>query len=183
MVVHKNIRSRLVALPAALMLALLGMFIPTVAHAQLGDLTCQAAFQFTFDPPLSATNPEENPHADAALTGCMSLNGRYSDLNSGTVDVFGTATLSSFPVHPCGLLLTITGTGNIHWSNQQTSHLTFTINTDPTNGTISLSADIQTGPLTGDTATAAPVVPIINLDCPLVGLRTLGASLAVVNFA
>ncbi|MDP9843754.1 hypothetical protein [Streptosporangium lutulentum] len=60
--------------------------------------------------------------------------------------------------HGCNLLLSIEGSGTIDWNTGPDSQFDFAINTDPLNGTITVSATITSGPLTGDSGIAVPVL-------------------------
>ncbi len=74
---------------------LIGLLVsPLPAHAAIGDLECAAAFQFNFDPPLTATNTTGHPTASAVLVDCESPNGQYSDLRSAN-PLNGNITLSA----------------------------------------------------------------------------------------
>ncbi|MFC5827209.1 hypothetical protein [Nonomuraea insulae] len=84
--------------------------------------------------------------------------------------------------HGCNLLLSIEGSGTIDWNTGPDSQFDFAINTDPLNGTITVSATITSGPLTGDSGIAVPVLAHPNLDCALTGLRALTSEAAVVTF-
>ena len=160
---------------------LIGLLVsPLPAHAAIGDLECAAAFQFNFDPPLTATNTTGHPTASAVLVDCESPNGQYSDLRSANVNNINATVTDS--AGPCNLLITITGSARFDWNTGEHSTLNFTINTNPLNGNITLSATINSGPLKGDTVNAAPVVAHPNVDCLLAGLETLTAELAVVVF-
>jgi hypothetical protein len=144
----------------------------------VGDLQCVVNFQFNFDPPLTATNTTGSHTANAGFVSCSSPNGHYSDLRSGNaVATSATVTSSS---GPCNLIITISGSGKIDWNTGDTSKFTFSVNTDPSNGAITLSATVKSGPLKGDTINAVPVIAHPNVDCLLVGLRTLTAELGLV---
>jgi hypothetical protein len=164
---------------AALGLGLVGAVAPMpAAHAQLLDLNCALNFQFNFSPPLSLANPVEvltEGNLTANFTSCLSLNQRFSDLHSATVHVTGVATVSGYPVNPCALLLKMIGTGTFEWSNGQSSGFDWEVTTDPLKNLLTLHANITSGPMTGDTGTAIPIVPIVNVDCLTAGLKTLGA--------
>lgn len=138
----------------ALAAGLLGPAAP--AHAQPAvptlvptvDLVCDIAFQFTFgNAGLLAAR------ADGATTFCVSPNGSASSLTANTFTATGTATASALLCQA-----TITGTGNITWrrTNLTTTTSSFTFTVDLTGGTLPLTATITSGPLAGDTVTAAP---------------------------
>ena len=149
------------------------------AHAATGDLACVINFQFNFDPPLTATNTTGTATtASAGFVDCTSPNGSYPSLTSGLAQSVNADVTSSSG--PCNLIITITGDGTVAWNTGQVSHFDFTVNTDPLNGNITISADVTSGPLTGDSITAAPVVAHPNLDCALNGLKTLTADVGLV---
>ena len=150
------------------------------AHAAVGDLTCTSNAQVNFSPPLTATQTTASTTDTAALSSCTSANGRFSELQSATVQATGPAT--SLGGVPCNLLLTVTGTGSITWNTGDKSKLTFDINTNPTNGTLSLSATITSGPLKGDTSTSVPAIAHPNPDCAINGLKYLAVDLMVISF-
>jgi hypothetical protein len=151
---------------------------PLPASAATGDLECVINFQFTFDPPLTATNTTGPTIATAGFVDCDSPNGNYNDLRSGNVVTTSASVTSSSG--PCNLIITIVGDGRIDWNTGETSRLRFTVNTNPANGAITLSATIRSGPLKNDTITAVPAIAHPNLDCALNGLSTLVADLALV---
>lgn len=150
------------------------------ARAATGDLTCTSNAQINFTPPLTATQTTADTTDTAGLAGCTSPNGNFPRLASGTVQASGPAT--SLGGVPCNLLLTVTGTGTITWNTNQKSKLTFDINTNPTNGTLSFSGAITTGPLNADTITSVPVVANPNPDCAINGLKYLTVHLMVISF-
>ncbi|QIS18870.1 hypothetical protein [Nocardia terpenica] len=162
--------------------ALLGL--AGVAQAATVDLTCPATnFQLNFTPPLSGTNKTATVTGSAALAECTTTNPAYRDLQSGDVtNVKGTATVSSHvPDGLCGVLFTATGTATIQWQPAgKDSNLTFTVSTDPTSPSgIALSATITSGPLKGDTVTAAgTAVP----NCTTNGLASFTSTNTVVVF-
>jgi len=167
------------ALWLSLILALVCLPISALpAQAETGDLVCVVNFQFNFDPPLTATNPTGSPTATAGFVDCTSPNGNYSDLGSGTVATTSATVTSSSG--PCNLLITIEGNGRIDWNTGDTSRFSFTVNTNPLNGAISLSATINSGELKGDTINAVPVVAHPNVDCALTGLSSLTAELGLI---
>jgi hypothetical protein len=154
-----------------------GLIAP--ASAATGDLACIVNFQFNFVPALTTTSTAAQAKATAGFVDCVSPNSRYSNLRSATVLASGRAT--ALAGVPCSLLLTITGTGTITWSpTGQKSGFTFTVNTDPFNGTVSLSAVVTSGPLAGDTLSAVPAEANPNSDCAVNGLRTLTSTDALV---
>jgi hypothetical protein len=151
------------------------------ADAAVGDLVCFVNFQLNFDPPLTASSTTADVEADAGFVGCESPNGNYPALASGTADASGEAT--SLGGVPCSLLLTATGSGRFIWNTGQVSRFDWTVNTNPLAGTVTLSAEVTSGPLDGDMATAVPVLANANPDCALSGLSYLGSALTVVSFA
>jgi hypothetical protein len=169
-------------LVTAFLLASVFSFVSAhTAQAATGDLACSTNFQFNFTPALTATQTTAKATATASFTDCTSLNGHYTTLKSASVQATGS--VISTGTDPCNLLLTITGTGMITWNNQKTSHLNYKVNTNPLNGTITLSATITGGQLKGDTITALPVVAHPNLDCAKNGLSTLTSEVATLTFA
>lgn len=141
------------------------------ARAAVGDLTCTVSLVFTFSPPLTTTRTTTSAQASAQVADCISPNGHFSSLTSGTVQANATAT--SQGGIPCNLLLTISGTGAITWNTGQTSGYSFTISTNPIQGTITVSATVTSGPMAGDVVTLLPVEVNPNLDCAVNGLSSL----------
>jgi uncharacterized protein (DUF2141 family) len=159
------------------------MMIPQVtASAATGDLACAVNFQLDFSPALTASNTTATLTGTAALVGCTSPNGNFSNLTAATVTAQN-ASVTSLSGVPCNLLLTVTGSGVIDWApaGVPDSGFNFTINTNPFAGPVAFSGQIPSGPLTGDTVTAAPVVAHPNLDCALHGLSHLTAEVAVIS--
>jgi hypothetical protein len=150
------------------------------AQAATGDLACTANFQIDFNPALTATQTTAQTSDTAGFADCTSLNG-HTDLKSATVQATGPATSKSGV--PCNLLLTVTGTGTVEWNTGQISGFSFTVNTNPTKGTITLSANITSGPLSRDTITAVPVIAHPNIDCAIKGLTSLTSELTALTFA
>jgi len=166
---------------AFLLTSIFSLVSVSAAQAATGDLACRAKFQINFNPALTATQTMAQTSDTAEFTGCTSLNGNHKDLKSATVQAAGPATSTSGV--PCNLLLTVNGTGTVKWNTGQTSGFSFTVNTDPTKGTITLSANITSGPLSGDTITAVPVIAHPNLNCAIKGLTSLTSELTTVTFA
>ena len=162
-----------------LLQGLFGLSFSTLsAQAEAGDLACFVNFQFNFDPPLTAINSTGSTVATAGFVGCTSPNGQHADLGSATVETTAATVTSSSG--PCNLLITIVGTGRVDWNTGATSRFSFTVNTNPLNGAITLSATINSGELKGDSINAVPVIAHPNLDCALNGLRALTAELGLI---
>jgi hypothetical protein len=153
------------------------------ASAATGDLACFANFQFDFDPPLTADTTTSEATGTAALVNCTSANGNYSPLKSATFRPTEIKVTSQGGA-PCNLLLTIQGSGALEWSpaGSPNSRLDFVVNTDPSAGSITLSAMIADGPMAGDTATAVPLMAHPNPDCATAGLSSLISELSTVTF-
>ncbi|GHI07695.1 hypothetical protein AQI88_25600 [Streptomyces cellostaticus] len=137
------------------------------AHAAVGDLNCTAEGALAFVPPLTS-NAGVKVNASAELSKCASANG--SRITSGTAGATGSATAGSGA--PCALLFTASGTGTYNWNTGEKSRFSFTVNTDPTKGTVTLSAKVTSGPFKGDMSTfAGAATP--NADCAGKGLSKL----------
>ena len=175
---NTRIIARAAALATVAAAGLLGPAGP--ARALTVDMTCSAAFELDFTPPLTATQTTSTAVGRAGIVGCLPLTVRAAGLQSAAVTATGQVTSSGLA--PCNLLLTITGTGRFLWNTGQQSHFVFTINTDPTAGTITLSATITSGRLAGDTITAVPVLAHPNVDCAVTGLTRLTSELAALTF-
>jgi hypothetical protein len=178
---HRRRRARCLAAMVPLAVVLTAAAPAPSADAVVGDLVCFVNFQLNFDPPLTATNPDADVEGDAALVGCESPNGNYPSLASATVDASGDAV--SLGGVPCNLLLTASGSGRFMWNTGQVSHFDWVVNTNPLAGTVTLSAEITSGPLAGDTVTAVPVLASPNPDCALSGLSYLASALSILTFA
>ncbi|MFF2195883.1 hypothetical protein [Streptomyces sp. NPDC058157] len=163
--------------PAAFCAAL----IPAPAHAAVGDLTCTLDSAYlTFDPPLKAGHTA-NVTGYANLTGCVSLTG-HNDLTRATITATG-LTSAAPGVNPCNLIMEIPVSGQVQWSNGQTSDLDARLSTDPAKPPIGITIDLNSGPLAGDHAAAVVPAPIPNLDCLLNGLQTLTVPAMAIPFA
>lgn len=141
------------------------------ARAAAGDLTCTVSLAFTFSPPLTTTTTTTSAQASAQVSDCISPNGNFSSLASATVQANATATSQGGV--PCDVLLTISGAGTLTWNTGQTSGYSFTISTNPIQGTITVSATVTSGPLAGDAVTLLPIEANPNLDCAVNGLSSL----------
>ncbi|WP_018348149.1 hypothetical protein [Longispora albida] len=174
-------RRRLLALGTALTLALASLTVPAgPAQAAVGDLACTGAAQATFTPALTSGGTVA-VSATGTLTGCVSVNGAYTQLKSATLTASGTATAAP-GLNPCTLVLTITLTGTLTWTpTGQQSGISAVLNTNLATGSAAVSIQVNTGPLAGDTGTEAPVVTP-NLDCLFNGLNALNATLVVFSF-
>jgi hypothetical protein len=93
----------------------------------------------------------------------------------------GTGEATSSPI-VCNLLLTIKGVGSLVWNTDEVSEFDYTVNTNPPNGPITLSAFITSGRLAGDTITAVPLSAHPNPDCALNGLSRLTSEASLVTF-
>jgi hypothetical protein len=170
---------------AALVTLVATVLIPisaTSADAATGDLACTGNFQFNFDPPLTATNTTSTANVGGGLVDCVSANGHYSRLKSGVRVGYG-AVSRPIGVVPCAPVMTITEGAVLVWNTGEQSTFDITVNTDPTNGMITISAVFTSGPLAGDTANAFPIVLHTNVDCALHGLTSLTSDLLEVFWA
>lgn len=162
---------RLLATVVILVGAFAGPLGTAPAHAATGDLVCTTNIQINFTPPLTATNTTAQASATAGLVLCSSPNGSYPDLASATATSSGTAT--SAGGFPCSLLLTMELKFSATWSpTGQQSEGTFTINTDPSGGTVTFSGVVTNGVLAGDSVTLVGLV-LPNADCAVKGLSSL----------
>lgn len=179
-------RSR--ALAAALTLAgatLAGPALAAPAHATLPDLVCDINFQLNMLTPLTLTNHTSAVDATAGFVDCISPNGTFPNLWSAAVHAKGTAV--ALPGIPCSVVVNIdsptSGPNRFEWSpTGQVSKFTWQVNTNPLAGTITLSAHITSGPMSGDTVTAVPIVANPNPDCLINGLKYLSAPQAALTF-
>lgn len=171
-ILHRRFLVRALSITALLaLLSFVTLVSGPPARAAVGDLNCTVSLVFTFSPPLTLTRTTTSAQASAQVSACFSPNGLFSSLTSGTV--LANATATSQGGTPCNLLLTITGTGAITWNTGQISDYSFTISTNPLQGTITVSATVTSGPLAGDAVTLLPVEVNPNLDCALNGLSSL----------
>lgn len=150
---------------------LMSVNVPS-AQAAIGDLACTGNFEFTFDPPLTTTNTTADADVGGGLVDCLSLNGNYSRLQWGIRTGHGTAH-RPLGLVPCAPVMTITEGAVLTWNTGEESTFEITINTNPLNGNVTISAYFTGGPLEGDTANAFPVVLHPNLDCATHGLTQL----------
>jgi hypothetical protein len=146
----------------------------------LGATTVLAVPEPSFDPSLKGSTTEADVQVDGVLINCMSPNHDFPDLASATIKGTGRATAGSGL--PCEPLLTIDGTLTIDWPGPHGSKASFHVNTNPFNGPVVIEVEVTDGPLTGDR-----LVPLIeevkpNLDCPLIGLKSLSTELAQAVF-
>lgn len=171
------------ALAASAALASAGLLLPaTPAQAADVDLICEASAAGNFSPPLSPSNTSSIVTVTrAALTGCSSPNGKFSQLKSANVTGSGPANASGPFLDQCAVLLKTTVNGTITWQNHDESGLTFTLNSNITKGTVQLSGKVTSGPLTGDTIRAL-LVPTLNLDCATAGTKSIMAEGGPVSF-
>jgi hypothetical protein len=150
------------------------------AYATVGDLTCNVNVQLSFSPALTLTQTTTSVTGVANVVNCVSLDGAYPDLTAGTVtNAVGSA--KSLGGSPCSLLLTITGTATIDWTDGQKTTFDFTVNTNPLNGLVSLMTAQTSGPLTGTSSeTVGAANP--NLDCLLTGLTSISVPIGQTTF-
>jgi hypothetical protein len=175
--------SKRVIVPILLALALAAFGFATVgasqARAATPDLTCTFGSGYlSFNEPLQAGGGAYFT-GSANLSGCHSSDG-YSDLTQGPVSIYGTA-YAAPGTNPCSVILDIQLTAWISWSDGQSTELNATISTNPADPPLGLGVKVTQGPLSGDTASALPVV-LPNLDCLLVGLDSLSVPLFLVSF-
>lgn len=180
-------RGRHAAAVLAVSLVLSSAVAAPAAHAALGDLVCTGAFQLDIDPPLTPLRLTSTAYATGEFTNCVSLNGNYAGIQSGAIATPATVSANGSALNICQLLLTFTG-GNAAASTfvwqpgAGTSHYTWRINTDPTQGQITLEAALSSGPMAGDKGTAVPVLANPNPDCAVNGLKYLTADVGAFNF-
>ncbi|MFC5720893.1 hypothetical protein ACFP1Z_12020 [Streptomyces gamaensis] len=148
------------------------------AHAAAGDLACSGQFTMTFTPGLTPGG-SATLNVSASLSKCSSPNGYYSTLQSATATASGTATSNSNGKGPCGVLFSGSGTGTLTWSPANTkSSIQFTVNTDPTNGTVTFHCVITNGTLVNDSDAVAPAIS--GMRCSTNGgLQSLSATVGV----
>lgn len=151
------------------------------AGAEVGDLTCTGNFDFTFDPPLTATSTTADADVGGGLVDCVSPNGNYSRLLWGVRTGHGTAS-RPLGTAPCAPLMTISEGAVLDWNTGEKSKFEITVNTDPTGGQPTISAYFTHGPLAGDTANAYPIVLHTNPDCAINGLSRLTSDLLQVTW-
>ncbi|TJZ58689.1 hypothetical protein FCH28_00435 [Streptomyces piniterrae] len=159
-----------------LLCAGLAMPAATPAVADTGDLTCSGSADLNFSPSLTPGGTAD-VSGSGHLSNCSSLTGRQ--LTSASIEPAGVATAAEAP---CSALFSVDGTGTFVWNDGTTSEFDFTINTDPLNGLPAFSAEVTSGPLAGDTITAAPLVATVNLDCATKGLTTFSTTLSALTF-
>jgi hypothetical protein len=164
------------AVAAVLAAAFLFSLNVTRAGAEVGDLTCTGNFQFTFDPPLTATNTTADAGVGGGLVDCMSPNGNWTRLTWGVRTGTGTAT-RDLGAAPCAPVMRISEGAVLTWNTGEKSKFEITINTDPTSGKLTISAYFTHGPLAGDIANAYPIVLHTNADCAANGLTQLTSDL------
>jgi hypothetical protein len=154
--------------------------VPVPASAAVGDLTCTATAQANFSPPLTLAGGTVDVDVTGAFTNCLSLNGNYAAINSGTFTGKGVATAP--PGVPCSLLITITGSVTVDWSPPpvQDSKLDFAIDINPLDGTVELTGGFTQGTLAGDSVAPVPSEFNPNPDCAITGdLEYVATSLFV----
>ncbi|MFI7119137.1 hypothetical protein [Amycolatopsis sp. NPDC049868] len=167
-------------------LTLSSALVAPAAHAAQGDLDCTGAFNIDITPPLTPQRLTSTAHATGLFANCLSLNGRYDNIQSGVIDAYATVSANGLPANICQLLLTFKSNNpavnTFTWSpNAGISHYTWRISTDPAQGVV-LQAHISSGTLAGDTGTAVPVLADPNPDCALNGLKSLTVDLGAFNF-
>ncbi|RZS41147.1 hypothetical protein EV193_103467 [Herbihabitans rhizosphaerae] len=156
-------------------LALIPITAPP-ALAEQGDLACTGNFQFNFTPPLTSTTTTADAEVRGGLVDCVSPNGNYTRLKSGVRTGFGTVNRPA-GLESCSPVMTITEGAVLTWNTGEKSKFAITVNTDPSNGRITISAYFTSGPLAGDTANAFPIVLHTNGDCAVNGLSQLTSDL------
>jgi hypothetical protein len=161
---------------AALVALITALLLPASANAAVGDLTCTGNFHFTFSPALTATNTTATANVGGGLVDCFSPNGSHPELKWGVRVGEGTVTRPIGTI-PCAPIMTITEGAVLYWNTGQTSTFDITVNTNPLNGAITVSAYFTSGPLAGDTANAFPIILHPNLDCAINGMTALTSDL------
>ncbi|MFF4406062.1 hypothetical protein [Streptomyces sp. NPDC001404] len=146
------------------------------ARATQGDLACEGQFTMAMSPALKPGG-SASVNVSATLASCTSPDGNYPHLQSATGQASGTATSSGSGKGPCAVLFTAQGTGTITWSDKSTSTIAFTVNTDPTNGTVTFHCVIQGGSMQNDGDTVVPVIS--GTQCNAGGLQSMSARMAV----
>lgn len=174
-----TLRRSVTTASATILLAL--SITATDARADTGDLTCTGNFEFSFDPPLTATNTTADANVGGGLVDCLSPNGNFSRLKWGVRTGTGTAT-RPLGTAPCAPVMTISEGAVLDWNTGEKSKFTITVNTDPNAGSLTISALFTHGPLAGDTAKAYPIVLHTNADCATNGLTQLTSDLLQVTW-
>jgi hypothetical protein len=154
--------------------------VPMPASAAVGDLTCTATAQANFSPPLTLAGGTVDVDITGAFTNCLSPNGNYTALDSGTFTGKGVA--SAPPGVPCSLLITISGSVTVDWSPPPVQHskIDFAIDINPLDGTVELTGGFTQGTLAGDSFAPLPSEFNPNPDCAITGnLEYIATSLFV----
>jgi hypothetical protein len=186
-VTSSRTRRRATAAVLAASFALSSLVAAPAAQAALGDLACTGAFQLDIDPPLTPLRLTSTAYATGEFTNCLSPNGNYAGIQSGAIATPATVSANGSALNICQLLLTFTGSNaaasTFVWQpSAGTSHYTWRINTDPTQGQITFEAALSSGPMAGDKGTAIPVLVNPNPDCAINGLKYLTANVGAFNF-
>ncbi|WP_370422234.1 hypothetical protein AB8O64_28780 [Streptomyces sp. QH1-20] len=147
-----------------------------------GDLIGMAGFRLAFAPALEPGG-KAGVSATARLNGCISPNGRYSDLRSGRIEATGKAEAHPVGSRPFGTLRSASGSGTIVWCPVSVkSRIFWSVSVSPVKGEIAFSATITGGELNGDIVMAGPVLARVRTGKGDVGLEELTTDLAVVVF-
>jgi hypothetical protein len=163
---HPGARARApLAALCAVLAALAALVLAPNAHAApattagLADMACPAGNQtVSFSPGLHTAPATTTITYDARLGVCASLS--HPEITSG----YSAGTVVA--AYSCAdLLNTSTGTQDFHWSNGQSSTLSFTRTVTILNGqtVITLTGPITSGLFTGDTAVFTVVEPLLDV--------------------
>jgi hypothetical protein len=153
-------------------------FATAPAHAVLNDLACAFTGQVTFTPPLTPSG-SSSVTMTGNLQSCVSLNGNFPTLTSGSISGSGTIS-SGAGFIPCSPVLTIPLTAGVTWPGGQTSSMNLNLGTNPLDP--SLNGTVTSGLLSGDLATAVPVVTPNLPGCLVNGLGSLQTVAGAVLF-
>lgn len=154
-------------LVAAFFGVLLGSTVP--AQAATGDLTCPTTFEYDFSPALTAGG-SSSVTGTASFFSCTSPNGQHTALHTASATGTGSAS-GATGTNPCTLVFTITGTATITWNDNSSTVVSFTINTNLSNGTLAVQSSVTSGTFNGDTVTVTVVNATPNTDCATDGLK------------
>ncbi|MEG8184692.1 hypothetical protein GZH49_40415 [Nocardia terpenica] len=147
------------------------------------DMQCQAQFQVNFDHPLFGGELGVGTTASAGLVSCMSPDGKYTNILSGTVeDSVGTVDVAPGP-NPCALVLTVTAKNAlVTWltsgGGTTTGRFDYTLNTNSANpAPLGVTAKFVSGVPTPDTSHVVSLVTSPNPDCAINGLKWIQSDL------